>query len=74
MISVSIVSTVMTQEGVTALYFASQGGHVTVVRLLLEKGADANICKIVRIYGLCIMHMYVDIESVGCMLHMYSTI
>ena len=22
-------------------------------------------------YGLCIMYMYVDIQSVGCMLHMY---
>ena len=65
-----MVSMVTTQEGVTALYFASQEGHVTVVRLLLEKGADVNICDKVVSYGLCIMYMYVDIQSVGCMLHM----
>ena len=39
-----MVSMVTTQKGVTALYCASQEGHVTVVRLLLEKGVDVNIC------------------------------
>ena len=40
-----MVSMVMTQDGRTALYFASQEGHVTAVRLLLENGADVNICN-----------------------------
>ena len=40
-----MVSMVMTQNGMTALYFASQEGHVRVVRLLLEKGAAVNICN-----------------------------
>ena len=34
---------IMTQKGVTALYIASFNGHMTVVRLLLEKVADVNI-------------------------------
>ena len=51
---------VMTQNGGTALKKASQEGHVTVVRLLLEKGADANICNKV-VMTLCIMIMFVGI-------------
>ena len=66
-----MVSMVMTQDGRTALYFASQEGHVTAVRLLLENGADVNICnKVVMDFVSCI-YMHVDIQSVGCMLHMY---
>ena len=65
-----MVSMVTTQEGVTALYYASQEGHMTVVRLLLENGADVNICdKVVMDFVSCTCT--VDIQSVGCMLHMY---
>lgn len=35
-------SLVSSQKGTTPLYTAAQGGHVTVMRLLLGKGADVH--------------------------------
>ena len=54
--NLSMVSMVITQNKVTALYFASQEGHMTVVRLLLKKGADGNICDEVHNDELCIIY------------------
>ena len=33
------------QDGATALYMASQEGHVAVVELLLQEYADVSICE-----------------------------
>ena len=40
-----MISMVTSQNGITALCIASQNGHVKIVRLLLEKGADVSICR-----------------------------
>ena len=42
--------TVNLQEGVTALYLASQNGHVTTVQLLVEAGAFLDVQKNVSCY------------------------
>ena len=37
------------QEGYSALYIASQNGHVRTVEILLQKGADVNSQNIVSL-------------------------
>ena len=66
-----MVSMVTTQEGVTALYFASQEGHVTVVTLLLEKGADVNICDRVVMDFVSCTCMWTFSQLAVCYICMY---
>ena len=62
---------VTTQKGVTALYCTSQEGHVTVVRLLLEKGVDVNICdKVVMDFVSCTC-MWTFSQLAACYIYMY---
>ena len=61
---------VYVQNGATALYVASRKGHVAIVQLLLERGADANICKQVQslTLGQCVcMCVCVCVRMCVCM-------
>ena len=66
-----MVSMIMTQEGATALFFASQEGHVAVVRLLLKKGADVNICNKV-VTPFLIIYVYIGVPLPNN--HKFSTV
>ena len=33
------------QDGEAAIYIAASYGYLEIVKLLLEKGADVNLCK-----------------------------
>ena len=44
------------QDKLTALHYASEGGHHDTVRVLLERGADPNMCD--KVSSVYIDHAY----------------
>ena len=54
-----------TQNGRTVLFEASLEGHVAIVRLLLEKRADVNICANVRNTDTMPLELSAHIHSEG---------
>ena len=56
----------------TALHFASQEGHVTVVRLLLENGADVNTCNKVVIDFVSCTCMWTFSQLTVCYTYIYE--
>ena len=71
MSSSSTVSLNWTQDGDTPLMIASFEGHVTVVRLLLEKGADVNICDGVVMNFVSCTYMWTFSQLAVCYIRMY---
>lgn len=48
------------QFGQTPLFFACKNGHVEIVEMLLQQGADVNVCDVVC--NLCIQICTVSLD------------